>query len=211
MVHFFRMASGAVIAVEGSPISVSEAVVNGPAWRRTIYENAGGDLVSEAVDQGAAATKISSHMRGFLARSHWRMRAQELREERDRIVAEQERQRRLESERRTHERVINGERHEAERNRALEVEAEYRCGRARVPIHGLRRGRETGNSAGNFCVSTRTDEVLIWGTCFNKGGDQRWGAKMKRKDYCPTSEILSRIDNGKKFLCRCNCDPVDFL
>lgn len=205
--HFFRMASGAVIAVEGDPISVSEAVVNGPAWRRTIYENAGGDLVSESVDQGAAATRISSHMRGFLARR----RAQELREERDRIVAEQERQRRLESERRTQTRVNNEERSAAERNRALEIEAEYRCGKARVPIHGLRRGKETGNSAGNFCVSTRTDEVLVWGTCFNKGGDQRWGAKMKRKDYCPTSEILSRIDNGKKFLCRCNCNPLDYL
>ena len=200
------MASGAVIAIEGSPISLNE-VVHGPAWRRTIYENAGGDLVSEPVDQGAAATKISSHMRGFLARK----RAQGLREERDRIVAEQERQRRLESERRTHERVINEERHEAERNRALEVEAEYRCGRARVPIHGLRRGRNEGNSAGNFWISAGTRQVLVKGTCFNRNGDQRWGVAMSQREYCPTSEIISRVDGGKKFLCRCNCDPLDYL
>ena len=206
MAHFFRMPSGAVIAIEGSPISLNE-VVDGPSWRRTICENAGGDLISMDVDQSAAATKISSIIRGFLARR----RAQGLREERDRIVAEQERQSRLEGERRTHANVINEERSASERNRALEVEAEYRCGRTRVPIHGLRRGKNEGNSAGNFWISARTRQVLVRGTCFNRGGDQRWGAKMSQREYCPTSEIVSRVDGGKTFLCRCNCDPLDYL
>ena len=209
--HFFRMASGAVIAVEGEPISVSEAAVNGSAWRRTISETASGDLIIEAVDQGAAATKISSHMRGVWGRR----RARELREERDRIVAEQEEERVVRFFRgwssSTQTRVINEERYEAERNRALGVYSEYLCGRARAPIHGLRRGKETGNSAGNFWISTKTKKVLIWGACFNKGGDQRWALNLMMKEYCPTSEIISKVDGGKRFLCRCNCDPLDYL
>jgi hypothetical protein len=198
------MASGAVIEIEGSPISAREAAVNGPAWRRTIYENAGGDIVSEfRLDQDAAATQISSLFRGFRAR---RM-AQRLREEHERREAEKERQRRLESERRTQTSVINEERHASERNRAWWPMG----GRAHVPIHGLRRGRNEGNSAGNFWISAGTRKVLVFGTCFHRDGDQRWGVGMSQREYCPTSEIISRVDGGKKFLCRCNCDPHDYL
>ena len=160
--------------------------------------------------QCLAATKIASVVRGFLARKHFMAKRQSM------MVSGLERFFRRSSQASVVERdwrrpSVARSGAEAENNRAMKAGEAYRCGKAHVPVHGIRRGRNEGNSSGNFWISEKTRQVLVRGKCFNRGGDQRWGVAMYQREYCPTSEIISKVDAGKTFLCRCRCDPLDYL
>jgi len=68
-------------------------------------------------------------------------------------------------------------------------------------IHGLKRGGGK-NPPGSFLVSKKNDKILSAGFIFQRGGEHRGAVGKTSGQYCP---YHLKIDQGKHFLCICQC------